>query len=254
MDGRETMVLRLVTKRRAFGRDLQLDDFAGWRKLVLVRHGETDYDVRRLLPGQLPGVALNERGKAEAQALAEAIRDLPLTSIVASPLQRTLETAAYLNQGRNLLVRFDDDLLDTDYGPYSGQNWEELDAKSRVWRRYTDDPTRAPNGVESFVQVQRRAVRAAERWRRAPNVGEWVALVTHGDLVKLLVAHYLSIPAEGIPLINSDNASLTVLAYQPSPRMRPTLLAYNWTSPASWMPRTTTVEQPTVAVSDQSGG
>jgi broad specificity phosphatase PhoE len=97
------------------------------------------------------------------------------------------------------------------------------------------DPTYAPSGAESFAVVQRRAVRAAERWRHAGDVGEWVALVTHADLVKMIVAHYLGIPLTSVPLINMDNASASLLALHPDPKQPPTLLCFNWTSPALWL-------------------
>jgi probable phosphoglycerate mutase len=220
---------------RSFGRELAHHDHLGWRKLVLVRHGQMDYNVKHLLPSQLPGIPLNEEGRREAQATAAALRDLPLTAMVASPLERTMETAGALNIGRGLEVRQDRDLLDTNYGPYSGKNWEELDKQGGQWARYMADPTYAPSGAESFAVVQRRAVRATERWRRAGDVGEWVALVTHADLVKMIVAHYLGIPLTSVPLINMDNASASLLAFHPDPKQPPTLLCFNWTSPALWL-------------------
>jgi broad specificity phosphatase PhoE len=225
----------LAPQGRSFGRDLAHHEHRGWRKLVLVRHGQTDYNVQHLLPGQLPGIPLNEEGRREAQATAESLRDLPLTAIVASPLERTLETAAYVNTGRGLEIRHDRDLLDTNYGPYNGQCWDVLDKQGGAWARFTSDPTYAPKGVESFATVQRRAVRAAERWRQAEGVGEWVALVTHADLVKMIVAHYLGIPLGSVPLINMDNASVSLLAFHPDPKQAPTLLCFNWTSPALWI-------------------
>ncbi len=220
---------------RPLGRDLAHHEHQGWRKLVLVRHGQTDFNVRHLLPGQLPGIPLNAEGKQEAQATAQGLRELPLTAIVASPLERTMETAGYLNAGRGLAIRQDRDLLDTDYGPFAGQCWDDLDKQGGAGARFTSDPTRAPKGVESFAAVQRRAVRAAERWRQADGVGEWVALVTHADLVKMIVAHYLAIPLGSVPLINMDNASASLLAFHPNPQQPPTLLCFNWTSPALWL-------------------
>jgi broad specificity phosphatase PhoE len=220
---------------RPFGRDLAHSDHQGWRKLVLVRHGQTDYNVQHLLPGQLPGIPLNAEGKQEAQTTAAGLRELPLTAIIASPLERTMETAAYVNADRGLEIRQDRDLLDTDYGPFSGKCWDDLDKQGGAWARFTSDPTHAPKGVESFSAVQRRAVRAAERWRHADDVGEWVALVTHADLVKMVVAHYLNIPLVSVPLINMDNASASLLAFHPDPKQPPTLLCFNWTSPALWL-------------------
>lgn len=220
---------------RHFGHGLEHHEHAGWRKLVLVHHGQTDYNVKHLLPGQLPGIPLNEDGRREAQDIAATLRDLSLTAIVASPLERTMETAGYLNAGRGLAIRQDRDLLDTDYGRYSGQCWDHLDKQDRTWQHFTADPLRAPKGVESFASVQKRAVRAAERWRHAEDAGEWVALVTHAGLVKLIVAHYLGMPPLSAPLINMDNASASLLAFHPDPEQPPSLLCFNWTTSALWL-------------------
>ena len=217
------------------GRELSHHERQGWRKLVLVRHGQTDFNTQHRLPGQLPGIPLNNDGRAEARATAEALRDLPLMAIVVSPLERTVETAGFLNEGRGLELRQDPDLLDTDYGRFSGQCWDDLDKSDPEWTHFTTDALRAPKGVESFAHVQRRAVRAAERWRHASGVGEWVALVTHADLVKMIVAHYLGIPLGRVPLINMDNASASLLAFHPDSTQPPTLLCFNWTSPALWL-------------------
>ena len=220
---------------RHLGRELTPGEHAGWRKLVLVRHGEIDFNLQHRLPGQLPGIALNARGKAEAQALAEALRPLPISAIVTSPLERAVETATLLNAGRGLDLLRDPDLMDTNYGRYSGMCWDDLDARDREWRRFVSDPTHTPTGAESFASVSARAVRSAERWRHTADIGEWVALVTHADLVKMLVAHYMGIPLRHVPLIGTDNASATLLAFHPDPRHAPTLLASNWSSPALWI-------------------
>lgn len=217
------------------GRDFEHSMHQGWRKLVLVRHGQTDYNLKHLLPGQLPGIPLNDEGCREAVATGEALRPLPISAIVASPLERTMETAGYVNADRNLEIRTDRDLLDTDYGRFSGKCYDDLDKADPRWRRFVTDPLHAPRGVESFAAVQHRAVRAAERWRTAPNIGEWVALVTHADLVKLIVAHYVGIPLARAPLFNMDNASVSLLAFHPDANEPPSVLCFNWTSPALWL-------------------
>lgn len=219
-----------------FGREMAHEDHRGHRKLVLVRHGQTDYNVQHLLPGQLPGIPLNTEGIREAQATAAALRSLPLTAIVASPLDRTMQTAGYINEGRGLAIRPDPSLMDTNYGKYSGQCYDDLDRSNRDWKRFVTDGTFSPKGVESFLMVQRRAIQATERWRTADGIGEWVAVVTHADLVKLIVAHYLNIPLGSVPLINMDNAAVSLLTFHPDPEQRPpTLLCFNWTSPALWL-------------------
>jgi broad specificity phosphatase PhoE len=224
-----------VAAGRAFGRNLAHVEHKGWRKLVLVRHGQTDFNVQHRLPGQLPGIPLNSEGRHEAQMTAVAIRDLPLTTIVASPLERTMETAGFINGGRGLEIRQERDLLDTNYGPFNGKSWDELDKSDPAWKRMMKDPNATPKGVERFADVQKRAVRAAERWRHAQGAGEWLALVTHADLVKMIVGHYMNIALADIPLINMDNASVSLLAFHPDPKEPPSLLCFNWTSPALWI-------------------
>jgi broad specificity phosphatase PhoE len=86
--------------------------------------------------------------------------------------------------------------------------------------------------LATYAAVQRRAVRAAERWRQATDVGEWLTLVTHADLVKMIVGHYLGIPLVNCPLMNMDNASVSLLTFHPDPKELPSLLCFNWTSPA----------------------
>ena len=77
---------------RPHGREVEHSAHRGWRKLVLVRHGQTDYNVKHLLPGQLPGIPLNDEGKSAARASGEAIRPLPISTIVASPLEPTMNS------------------------------------------------------------------------------------------------------------------------------------------------------------------
>jgi probable phosphoglycerate mutase len=147
-----------------------------------------------------------------------------------------METAGYVKAGRGLEIRQDRDLLDTDYGPYNGKNGDELDMTDPAWLRFTRDPKIAPRkGVESLTAVQQRAVRAAERWRHATGAGEWIALVTHADLVKMIAGHYMDIPLAKCPLINMDNAAVSLLTFHPDPKEPPSLLAFNWTSPAVWL-------------------
>lgn len=164
-----------------FGRELAHEEHRGWRKLVLVRHGQTDFNVQHRLPGQLPGISLNDEGRREARATAAAIQPLPLGVIVASPLERTMETASFVNEQRGLSIQQDRDLLDTDYGRFAGQIYDELDKQGGAWARYSADPVYAPPGVESFRRCSsapcvrqnagatRKLVATGWRWSRTPT-------------------------------------------------------------------------------------
>src|SRR5205807_1036966 len=163
--------------------------------LLFIRHGQTTSNVERWLPGQLPGIVLTETGRQQAADLAEKLTVLPLSAIISSPLERAHETAKYLAMGRSLEIQLEPDLMDTNIGHWAGQQIDNLPKNDPAWKAYVKDPTVAPEGVETFPQVQSRAVAAVEHWLAQENIGAYPAFVAHADVVKLLVAHYTGLNA-----------------------------------------------------------
>src|SRR5437660_5328442 len=94
--------------------------------LLLIRHGESTWNVEHRLPGQLPGIELTEAGRAQAQRLARALSVLPLSSIISSPLARAVETAEYLVQGRAIASQREPDLTDIHPAHSSAPNPDSL--------------------------------------------------------------------------------------------------------------------------------
>ena len=118
--------------------------------LLLIRHGQTTWNAEQKLPGQLPGITLNEKGREQVARLAEALSAIPISAIISSPLERALETAEIIGQGRNLTIQLEPALMDTDVGRWAGQNYEELSKTDPDWKAYVKDPTVAPEGIETF--------------------------------------------------------------------------------------------------------
>jgi len=87
--------------------------------LLLIRHGESTWNVEHRLPGQLPGIELTGEGRAQAQRLAIALSMLPLSTIISSPLARAVETAEYLVRGRALTIQLEPYLMDIELGHWS---------------------------------------------------------------------------------------------------------------------------------------
>jgi broad specificity phosphatase PhoE len=156
------------------------------RTLLLIRHGQTTWNVERRLPGQLPGVELNDTGRKQAERLAEALTVLPISAIISSPLERAHDTAKIVAQGRALEIQLEPGLMDTDVGPWAGQLIETVSKNDPSWKAYVQDPSVAPEGVETFPQVQQRAVAAIERWCAQEDIGAYPAFVAHADVIKLL--------------------------------------------------------------------
>src|SRR5215469_13730764 len=132
--------------------------------LFLVRHAETTWNVEHRLPGQLAGIELTDTGREQAKRLAQALKTVPLTAIISSPLERAIETAGYIAEGRNLTIQSEPGLMDIDLGRWTGQNRDELTRHDQVWQAFLRNPLVGPEGVETFPVVEKRAVAAMERW------------------------------------------------------------------------------------------
>src|SRR5437667_6499560 len=122
--------------------------------LLFIRHGQTTWNVEHRLPGQLPGVALNETGRQQAARLADALTVLPISAIISSPLERARDTAEIIAQPHKLEIQYEPDLMDLDLGYWSGINYDELSKNDPEWKAFVRDPTAGPEGVETFPQLQ----------------------------------------------------------------------------------------------------
>ncbi len=203
------------------------------RTMLIIRHGQTTWNVERRLPGQLPGVALNDTGRQQAARLAEALTVLPISTIISSPLERARETAEIVAKGRGLEVQLEADLMDTDVGPWAGKAIEELNKSDPAWKAYVKDPTVAPEGVETFPQVQQRVVAAVERWLAKEGIGAYPTFVAHADVVKLLIAHYTGLEAGRAGSLMIDNASVSLV--EMDGEQRPRVVSIGWSPHPGWL-------------------
>jgi len=201
--------------------------------LLLIRHGQTTWNVEHRLPGLLPGVELTDTGREQARRLAEALALFPLSAIISSPLTRAVETAEYLVQGRNLTIQLEPDLVDIDLGHWSGQNRDELFKSDPIWKAFVRDPTVAPADVETFPELEKRVVAAVERWLQKDSTGLFPAFVTHADVIKLLIAHYIGIEAKRVRSLLIDNASVSIVRLEAD--HRPLVLAIGWSPQPGWL-------------------
>lgn len=201
--------------------------------LLFIRHGQTTWNVEHILPGQLPGIALTEAGREQAERLAEALKILPITAVISSPLERARDTASYLAGALELPVLIDDDLKDTDVGHWAGKNYNELLKQDPAWKEYVRDPTKAPEGIETFPQVQQRAIAAVERWLGREEAGNYPAFVAHADVVKLLLAHYMGLDPARASWLYIDNASVSIVELEPEQRSR--VVSVGWSPRPGWL-------------------
>ncbi len=157
--------------------------------LLLVRHGENDWVKSKKMAGRLPGVHLNEKGRAQSRRLAARLAAWPLAAVYSSPLERCAETAAILARPHGLPVRTDEGLLETDYGDWQGQLYEEL-KKEALWPIILRTPSQVTfPGGENMLAMQQRVV-AALQAIAARHSDQAVLVCSHADPIKAALAHF----------------------------------------------------------------
>jgi probable phosphoglycerate mutase len=178
--------------------------------LLLVRHGHTDAAGKRLT-GRAGGVHLNETGRQQAERLVGRLDGIRVDHIVSSPLERCRETAAPLAEtmGRRVDVRRA--WIEIDYGEWTGRSITQL-RRTKLWRRVMTTPSnvRFPGG-ESLLEVQARAVDAAIDLAAEHPRGT-VVVVSHADVIRLLVANLAGMHADHLQRLSIDTASITAVS------------------------------------------
>jgi probable phosphomutase (TIGR03848 family) len=189
--------------------------------VILARHGRTSANTSGVLAGRGKGVHLDELGLEQARAAGARLSTLPLAAVVTSPLERCRETAREISRAQSEPVRVvtDRGLLECDYGDWTGRDLRQL-AKEKLWKTVQTHPSAAvfPGG-ESMAEMSARAI-AAVRRRDAQVEAEhgpdavWVA-VSHGDIVKAVLADALGMHLDAFQRLVVDPASLSVVRYTP---------------------------------------
>ncbi|MCC7207960.1 MAG: MSMEG_4193 family putative phosphomutase [Anaerolineae bacterium] len=180
-------------------------------EFLLIRHAVNDFVKTGRLAGWTPGVHLNEDGRAQAEALGHRLAKTRIDALYSSPLERTVETAeAVLAHHPHLKLNLLDDVGEVRYGTWQGAEIKSL-VKRKMWRVVQINPSRArfPGG-ESMREAQMRAVNAIEMLNeRHPRSA--IAVVSHSDIIKMIVAHYLGVHLDLFQRIDVSPASLTIL-------------------------------------------
>jgi probable phosphoglycerate mutase len=184
--------------------------------VLLVRHGQTP-TTGKVLPGRAPGLHLSDKGRGQADAVAERIAALQgpkrsVAAVYASPLERTRETAAPIAAALGLRVRRHKGLLECDFGDWTGGELKAL-AKTPEWRVVQRHPSgfRFPGG-ESFTEMQTRVVGAIDRLR-AEHQGQTIVAVSHADPIKAALAHALGTHLDLFQRIVVSPCSVSAVLY-----------------------------------------
>lgn len=191
---------------------------------LLVRHGRTTANAAGTLAGWTPGIELDDEGRRAAEALAARLTTLPIVAVVASPLTRCLQTADLLRAGAapGVPVEEHEGLGECRYGAWTGRPLSEL-AKEPLWRVVQEHPSAAtfPDGPthpgESLAGMSARAVAAIRevdaRVLQAHGPDALWAAVSHGDVIKAILADALGLHLDQFQRLVVAPASLSVVRY-----------------------------------------
>jgi probable phosphomutase (TIGR03848 family) len=200
--------------------------------VLLVRHGRTSANEKGILAGTAPGTVLDSRGIEQAQHLAEALKGLEVSALISSPLERTMQTAEALaktlmnKSGEVVGISSEPALAECEYGDWTGRNLSDL-AKEDLWRAVQDHPASVvfPGAQgESMANMAQRAVGAIRRWNDLLGPDAVYVAVSHGDVIKAILADALGMHLDLFQRIGVDPGSVSVISYTPS---RPFVLSTN---------------------------
>jgi probable phosphomutase (TIGR03848 family) len=180
-------------------------------RLLLIRHALNDW-VGKRVPSWTPGISLNEEGRKQAARLAEWLAPVPLEAIYSSPLERAVETAEPIAKAHGLEVQLRERLGDTRYGELTGKAIEDI-MKTDMWEEFRAYPsrTRFP-GAETVYEVQVRVVAELEEILETHPEGN-IAVVAHGDVIRVSVAYFIGLPLDFLGRIWAAPASVTILRF-----------------------------------------
>jgi probable phosphomutase (TIGR03848 family) len=178
---------------------------------LLIRHALCD-SVGRAIAGRQPGICLNAEGKRQTEALANRLSGASLAGIYSSPLERALETAAPIAARLGLQVQIASGFNEIDFGEWTGRSLVELD-QLPAWRAFNSfrSGTRIPGG-EAMPEVLARALAELGRLRQAhPDPGTTLAVISHGDVLRTIIAHSLGVSLDLLHRIELSPASVSIL-------------------------------------------
>jgi len=175
---------------------------------LFVRHATHDLMKRGVVAGRKSGVHLNDFGKKQAEQVAERLASLPIEAIYSSPLERACETAAPLAAKLGLPLQIAAEFNEIDFGAWTGRSFQDLDdiPEWQQWNRFRSTAL-TPSG-ESMLAVQTRALAKISALRIRDGL---LAVFTHGDVIRAVVAHFLGVHLDLFQRIQIDVASVSVI-------------------------------------------
>tara|TARA_Y100000590_G_scaffold139562_1_gene159831 strand:- start:49 stop:666 length:618 start_codon:yes stop_codon:yes gene_type:complete len=182
--------------------------------IILLRHGQAENNIKRILAGRTPGINLTDEGKKQAEQAGQMLKSLNISTIYSSPIERAMQTAEIVGNHCGVTPVSDDRLIELDMGKFTMVPYEEIFKNyGNVFLKFYEGSLEiSHNGVETFGEVQRRIFDMVD-FIKNNHKDENVVLVTHMDPIKAVIGKVLSLKPEVLFSLIIANASLNVIKY-----------------------------------------
>ena len=178
--------------------------------ILLIRHA-AHVELGRTLSGRRRDVALSPEGLEQAEIVSDLLSVDPLAAVYSSPRERAWYTARAIGEAHELDVTVSDELDEVDFGDWTGMAFNDLEGDP-LWNAWNEErATARPPGGESMAEAVARAAGALEAIA-AEHPGGAVACVSHCDVIRGVLAHYLGLPLGNMLRFDIDPASVSRLA------------------------------------------
>ena len=173
-------------------------------RLIVIRHGETDLNAKRVHQGQLPG-NLNAKGRRQAQRLARRLHKEKIHAIYSSDLRRAVQTTRIIAKYHKVPIIYTKDLRERHFGIFQGRPWSETAAMRTSNSGFT------PKGGESDADQMRRTRRIVARIRRSKSLeGKTILLSGHAGTAWTMMSMFTKVQMHKVKKFNAKNTGMLV--------------------------------------------
>ena len=179
-------------------------------KYYFIRHAESLANARGIYQGQTYDTGLTLRGKKQAKKMAELFRGKKLDLIITSPLKRTLETAEELMRPTNTQIFIEPLITETNHGLWEGKNKNQIkETWTETYKKWLTNPADVafPEG-ETFKETRERVI---AWWRKAKTSNDEIAVVTHDNIIRIIIAETLDLKLDNIWKFNLLPTAVTIV-------------------------------------------
>ena len=183
--------------------------------IIFLRHAQAENNTKRILAGRTEGVPLTKTGVEQAERIAKYLKDVDISAIYSSPIERASTTAKIVADSKSLNYELDDRLIEIEMGKFTRMNYDDMFAKyGNVFLKfYVNDPIIAECEVETFPEVQKRVIDMVG-YIVKKHKNQNVILVTHMDPVKSILSTVMDLKPKTLFELIIANASLTIIKEQ----------------------------------------